>query len=170
MAHPASREEERALANETVLRPDAVGGDTLPFLRIKVVYLGGNTKKTERLKGQVIEVRDPDHPDDPDRGLKEQSPIGYTMYDFSTVDDRGRKITTRLHHEDGRPFRVVSHLEHLRFFCRKRGADKERMYELRGQKKDLVKFQDWLKTRAQRKQDPDSGAGALQKMGFEGRE
>src|SRR3990167_2995772 len=104
MAHPASREGERALANETVLRPDAVGGDTLPFLRIKVVYLGGNTKKTERLKGQVIEVRDPDHPDDPDRGLKEQSPIGYTMYDFSTVDDRGRKITTRLHHEDGRPF------------------------------------------------------------------
>lgn len=165
MPHPANRDEERALLNETVLRPDAAGGDVLPLIRLKAVYLGGNLKKTDRLKGQVIEIRDPDHPDDPSKGFKEQSSLGFTMYDFAVLDERGRKIASRLG-PDGRPFQWVSHLEHLRYFFLKRGLDKERMYEIRGAEKDVKTFQDWLKARRTRRQDSDSGTGALKKMGF----
>ncbi len=117
------------------------------------------------MKGQIIR-EDFEDPDDPKRKIPvfTKSSDGYTTYDFSTVDERGRKITVNMT-KDNKRFQVVRHLDHLMQFYQTRGQDKEPMFEIRGNPEYVEVLRDYIKAK-KKHVNPDAGPAVLKAMGL----
>lgn len=169
MAHKAKDEEEKLLGGEKSATQESMA-ETLPHVRLRVIYLGGNEKKTARLPGQIVTMPDPDDPDNESLKIREQLPTGYTMYDFASVDDRGRRVTHNImgagDKHSGRRYEWVTHLGHLMAFYDAKGPDRERLYEVRGPANQIDAF---LKYREKKRKhrDPDQGEAVLKLMDLE---
>lgn len=165
MAHTATLKEERALLGEEVSVSQETIGDELPFIELKVTYLGGHTKKVVRLKGQLIL-----DPDDPKNGQKKQTGTGFTNWDFSIEDERGRKIKSDFIWKDGqyagKRFAFVSHFGQLAEFYKMRGPERERLFDIKGPRASIAVFEEYLR-RVKKRVNPDQGAAVLKQMGME---
>ena len=95
----------------------------IPIVDAIVVYLGANPKKSVPLKGRVMSETFGEGEDIE----TVKTPViqsGFTPYDFSTLDNRGRPIKGRLIPANfpeesmrGRPFTACEHPEHLWLFA-----------------------------------------------------
>lgn len=98
---------------------------TRPIVRgARVVYLGGNRHKSVPLKGKIAQERFGEET------VESVIDSGFTAYDFSTHDARGRVIEARMmpatHKEPavrGKPFVDCQHPDHLWQFSQRRGPD-----------------------------------------------
>lgn len=163
MAHKAAVQEERLQAGEEALSSEALL-DQLPHIAVRVVYLGGHPHKTMRLKGHIV-IEEVEREDGTkEEVLRRQVMEGYTNYDFSSVDSRGRKRKDSLT-EDGKRFVMVSHLAHIKAFYEERDTEKQPMFSLRASADVLAVVKRYFASVKQRV-NPDSGAAVLQDMGL----
>lgn len=169
MSHPATDTEEKVLQEE-ILTPESVA-EEFPLVALKVIYLGGHPRKTERLKGTIEMETDASGVDDRGRlpkgreirhFSKRMAKDGYTLYDFSSVDSRGRKTMHRMT-EDGKRYEIVEHLAHALALSRRVDQDNQPIYQLRGEPEAIAvlrRFRDTVKTRV----NPDHGDAVLRDM------
>jgi len=112
------------------LEPQAERHELPLFPGTRVVYLGGNRKKSVAIPGSVAIERAQDD-DGKWQDTRAAIEAGITSYDFATHDTRGRLIHGRLMPDQappsvrGRPFHVVEHPLHLSWFLRAKNANKE---------------------------------------------
>lgn len=167
MSRKATDLEESLFDGETHLSQEMMA-DSLPLIRVKAVYLGGNKHKTMRLKGHIIIET---MLDDDDPGLKyevkKQVMEGFTTYDFSIVNSSGRpdKALKASMTKDGRRFQEVEHLGHIVALFQTRGEDKQPMFEILGSKDAIRVVKEYMDL-TKRRVNPDSGAAVLQDMGL----
>jgi hypothetical protein len=165
MARRATEAEEKSLVTEQSLSPEAMG-ESFPVITVRIVYLQTNPFKTERVKGQMImetvgqRLEKDELP--PEGGWtgdniihlnKRKSAEGYTVYDFSAVDSKGRKRKDGWT-PDGKRFVLCEHLDHMLYFYRLRDdRDNTPIYEVReladqpGSLDVLVRYRDRRKGR-----------------------
>lgn len=169
MAHPATDSEEKVLQEE-VLTPESLA-EEFPLVTLKAIYLGGHPRKTERLKG-TIEMES-DAGDLDERGRlprgreikhfsKRMSKDGYTLYDFSSVDSRGRKTEHRMT-EDGKRYEIVEHLAHALALSRRVDQDNQPTFKLSGAPEAIAvlrRYRDTVKARV----NVDHGDAVLRDM------
>ena len=169
MAHAATDTEDKVLQEE-ILTPESLA-EEFPLVTLKVTYLGGHPRKTERLKGTIEMETDAGELDD--RGRlprgkeirhfgKRMSKDGYTLYDFSSVDSRGRKTTHRMT-EDGKRYEIVEHLAHALELSRKVDQDNQPIFQIRGEPEAIAvlrRYRDTVKSRV----NPDHGETVLRDM------
>ena len=169
MSHPATDTEEKVLQEE-ILTPESLA-EEFPLVTLKVVYLGGHPRKTERLKGTIEMESDAGELDDRGRlprgkeirhFSKRMSKDGYTLYDFSSVDSRGRKTTHRMT-EEGKRYEIVEHLAHSLALSRKVDQDGQAIYQIKGEHEAIAvlrRYRDTVKTRI----NADHGEAVLRDM------
>lgn len=125
-----------AIFDEAIVE-DADVEVTLPRIpSARVLYLGGNPKKSVSLVGQMILETWQDEDGTERRDLTPSLEGGCACYDFASRDNRGRIIELHIMPRTssprmrGKPFARVEHPEHLRHFLRAKGRDKRREFEV----------------------------------------
>lgn len=169
MAHPASETEEKVL-HEEILTPESLA-EEFPLVTLKAIYLGGHPRKTERLKGTVEMETDSGELDERGRlprgrevkhFSKKMSKDGYTLYDFSSIDSRGRKTTHRMT-DDGKRYEIVEHLAHALALSRRVDQDNQPTYQLKGDPEAIAvlrRYRETVKSRV----NADHGEAVLRDM------
>jgi hypothetical protein len=145
MARRATEAEEKALVTEQTLSSEAMG-ESFPNITVRIVYLQTHPHKTERVKGtmlmetvgQRLEKSEPNPEASNIVHLnKRKSDAGYTDYDFSAVDNKGRRRKDGWT-ADGKRFVHCEHLDHMLYFYRLRDdRDQTPIYEVRGETAEL---------------------------------
>lgn len=118
------------------MEDQGVEAGAIPIVDALVVYLGANRKKSLPLKGRIMTEKFGEG-DDEEVVKSAGTESGFTVYDFSTTDNRGRPIKTRqvpatfpMEHLRGRPFVKVEHPEHLWLFSRKHDGNGNPEFEV----------------------------------------
>lgn len=108
----------------------------VPIVDALVVYLGANKKKSVPLKGRIL-LETFGEGEDQETVRSAGLESGFTVYDFSTTDNRSRPIKTKLipasfplDHLRGRPFAKVEHPEHLWLFSQKHDGNGNPEFEV----------------------------------------
>lgn len=142
-----------------------------PLFQVKVVYLGSKRNKTVPLKGRIDVETLGEGVDKVE--TRSAGGSGFTTYDFTTHDQRGRPLPKELfmpaNHLDptvrGKRFRIVEHPDHLWAFQAEpalrepSGKDGEPVFKLLGPKEQMTDLNEYFKARARalRRTDQDYG-------------
>jgi hypothetical protein len=130
----------------------------LGLVLAKVVYLGSRRNRHLPLKGRIGQDKFEDEI------VEEVQASGFTPYDFSTHDLRGRQMTAKLismkhpiHRVRGKPFVTCKHPDHLWSFHRMRDGDGNPEFEILASGLDAQKIDEYFlrRTRTLRVVDED---------------
>lgn len=149
---------------EMVVRaPEEVEADPRQFqVEARVVYLGGDKKKSVYLQGSVtLEETEKEG-----ETIWVPSSDGATTYDFSRVDSHGRLVRERLT-KDGRPFSLCRHIGHLVKFLSLRDGDGGTAFEVRATASDYPKIERYARLLLEKRQSiTETGPALLASMGM----
>lgn len=184
MARRATEAEEKSLVTEQALTSEAMG-EVFPNITVRIVYLQTHPHKTERVKGTMLmetigQRLEKDEPNPEASNIvhlnKRKSDAGFTDYDFSAVDNKGRRRKDGWT-ADGKRFVTCEHLDHMLYFYRlKDDRDQTPIYEVRemsdqpGSLDVLVRYRDRRKGRSglamvtTDRGAAEQGAGVLNEM------
>ena len=175
----ATADEERLLSGELTLTLEE-SGVAFPIPKdVKIVYLGGHPHKTMRMFGTIKTETETDP--ETQKVLAVMKSIqdgGYTVYDFSTVDSRGRKlrnqgpwaqITTPAKSADdppeGKRWQPCEHLHHIWQFFNSKDAEGQRQFSIRAPAESMQVIKRYIEQMRQRKPgNPDRGLPVLNDM------
>jgi hypothetical protein len=148
----------------------------LGVVNARVVYLGSRRNRQQPLKGTISVSRFDDG-----GAVEEIADSGFTPYDFSSHDLRGRLMEKKLipmdhpnHKVRGRPFCIVKHPDHLWAFHKSKDAEGNHEFEILAGGKSATLLDEYFirRTRALRAADEDfsairTGATASDAIGAE---
>lgn len=92
----------------------------------RIVYLGGNPRKSVYLEGSTERMADPDDPENEAAMLHVPRGVGAESYVFERLDTRGRPVKDRLMADGphrGKPWVICRHIGHIIRFIEERDAD-----------------------------------------------